>query len=265
MIRRGVRNGGWSAVSIALIEDTSLSVEARWLLIYLLSRPDNWIIRFSDIQSRTKWGRDKARAHVKELEHSGHLQRDQKRVAGRFETMTYVVLDDPTSPEPENPSTVEPATADQSLVTHPSNYIQELHPKELHPEEKEPPLSPKGEGTSKIKLDPSWTSDGSGLCSEADAIAAFETYWRDYPVHKAKGGARRAWLAMLRKKTPRPEFDRGFDIFVRHAADEDRQFLPHFTTWLNQERWTDEYDASGAGQDRRRRGNGRATQTGFAF
>lgn len=244
MIRRGVRNGGWSAVSIELIEDVSLSVEARWLLIYLLSRPDNWIIRFSDIQARTKWGRDKARAHVRELEHSGHLQRDQRRVAGRFETMTYVVLDDPTSPEPENPSPVEPSPVYQSLVTNQSNYIQELHPKELHSEEKkEPPVSPpQGDEPSKasLKLDPSWTTDGSSTVSERDWIDAFDAYWQRYPIHKAKGAARRAFATMLRKKTPRPDFDRGFSAFVRQAAGEDPQFLPHMSTWLNQERWLDE-------------------------
>ena len=57
-IRRGVRNTRYAANPNHVFEDMRLSMEARWLLGYLLSKPDNWTVIQKDI---AKKGRLRAR------------------------------------------------------------------------------------------------------------------------------------------------------------------------------------------------------------
>lgn len=66
----------------------------------------------------------------------------------------------------------------------------------------------------------------------------FELWWRAYPHRVCKGQARRAWVAALRKAT----FQELMDGVARYVASK-----PHDIPWcnpatfLNGERWLDEY------------------------
>lgn len=129
-IRRGVRNAGYSTVPNRILEDHRLSMEARWLLAYLLSKPDNWTVVVKDICNRGGCGRDKARRMLAELVDIGYAEREQQREGGKFSSSDLVIFDEPTvplsvagaeagrsvanlpqtdSPAPVNPSTVLPA------------------------------------------------------------------------------------------------------------------------------------------------------------
>ena len=57
-IRRGVRNSRYAAIPNHVFEDARLSMEARWLLGYLLSKPDNWTLVLRDINKKGGCGRD---------------------------------------------------------------------------------------------------------------------------------------------------------------------------------------------------------------
>jgi len=68
----------------------------------------------------------------------------------------------------------------------------------------------------------------------------FELFWRAYPKKVGKGSARRAWLKI--KDTS--GILEGIENSKRFWASEgtDKQYIPMPSTWLNQERWEDEYE-----------------------
>lgn len=74
------------------------------------------------------------------------------------------------------------------------------------------------------------------------ALNGFDQFWEAYPKKVGKGAARKTWARIL----PTPELlqeilnslgeQKYSDTWVRDAG----RYIPHPTTWLNQERWADE-------------------------
>ncbi len=66
----------------------------------------------------------------------------------------------------------------------------------------------------------------------------FNEFWEKYPRKTAKQPAQKAFpKAMM--KISFEELMEKLDIFVKNRKDTKKQFLPHASTWLNQERWQD--------------------------
>lgn len=128
-IRRGARNARYAAIPNHVFEEVRLSMEARWLLGYLLSKPDNWTVVLRDIINKGNCGRDKARRMIAELVELGYAQKEQARDSGRFSALSLVIYDEPFAsevtesvaslPQTENPSTVNPSTEKPAPVNHP--------------------------------------------------------------------------------------------------------------------------------------------------
>lgn len=136
-IRRGVRNARYAAIPNHVFEDMRLSMEARWLLGYLLSKPDNWTVVQKDIANKGGCGRDKARKMIAELVEAGYAEKEQARDSGRFGGMSLVIYDEPLNSAPVlqseagsvaflpqtdlpatvNPSTETPSPVNQALVS----------------------------------------------------------------------------------------------------------------------------------------------------
>lgn len=143
VIRRGVRNVRFTMVANATLEDDRLSIEARWLISYLLSKPDNWIIRLTDIRKKSGKGRDKVRGMIKELVEIGYLVREKARNGGKFAGTSFVINDEPVQPktkekapetggagsvaslpQTEKPATAEPATVEPAPVNPPPSNTE---------------------------------------------------------------------------------------------------------------------------------------------
>lgn len=107
----------YTMISARLGQDRSISFAARGLMLYILSKPDHWVIRLSDLQKEGH-GRDACKKLLRELESAGYLVRDvdQSRTErGRFAERIWRVYELPLT---ENPSTVKPA-ADQPPMDEP--------------------------------------------------------------------------------------------------------------------------------------------------
>jgi hypothetical protein len=88
-------------VNKSVFEDTRLSWEARGLLGYLLSKPDNWSVRFSHLLKQGHGGRDRLYRMLKELQTYGYLTRTpQTDQTGRFTGWVTRVYETP-QPLPE--------------------------------------------------------------------------------------------------------------------------------------------------------------------
>jgi hypothetical protein len=86
----------------AIFRDDRLTIEAKGVLGYLLSRPHNWQVRLDHVGRTLRIGRKKLQRIFRELISAGYVTREQARTAGahRFCQIDYVVRDVTVEPLP---------------------------------------------------------------------------------------------------------------------------------------------------------------------
>lgn len=92
------------------LNDKRLSWQAKGLLAYMLSMPNDWVFRIDDLKNRSTNGRDSTKNIIKELQEHGYIIKEQTREQGKFSNNQYIVLERPVSPLTENPLTDNPLT-----------------------------------------------------------------------------------------------------------------------------------------------------------
>jgi hypothetical protein len=74
-----------------------------------------------------------------------------------------------------------------------------------------------------------------------DISTKFDQFWEIYPRKVGKGKARQAFEKALEKTDIDTILD-GVEAYVFHEGYNDMEFIAHPTSWLNGERWDDEYE-----------------------
>lgn len=89
-------SGNFVTVNKDFIHDPNLSWKAKGILLYLLSRPDDWQIYETELKKHACDGRDSLRTGIKELEKVGYIQRKRIRDdKGHFREYEYRVFEQP--------------------------------------------------------------------------------------------------------------------------------------------------------------------------
>lgn len=73
-------------------------------------------------------------------------------------------------------------------------------------------------------------------------IDTFETFWTDYPRKVCKEAARKAYAKAVKAHGAQTILD-ALAAWNRTRKPCEPQFLPHASTWLNQARYLDDYEA----------------------
>lgn len=127
MIIKKKHDNNFTTIPNAIIEDKTLSPEARWTLIYLLSKPKDWVVRVTDIRNFSGFGRDKSYQMLRELCEAGYIEKVQQRQEdGSFGEIEYLVKDSPHTeiqepfPDLQNPVNTEPS---KDLVIPNTEYL----------------------------------------------------------------------------------------------------------------------------------------------
>lgn len=81
----------YKILDLEVVENKELSLGAKGLHTYLVSRPPGWKIWESELISRSTNGRDSLRSKIRELEEAGYLKREQIRDGGKFSTVKFTV------------------------------------------------------------------------------------------------------------------------------------------------------------------------------
>jgi hypothetical protein len=119
-IVRRRHNGRFASLPNAIWEDPRLTVEAKGVLGYLLSRPHNWNVRPQQVGQVLDVGKDKLQRIFRELIAAGYATREQNRdmSTGSFGNVEYVVRDETVAflPQPENPQPANPQPAQPQPV-----------------------------------------------------------------------------------------------------------------------------------------------------
>ncbi|HEC2213249.1 TPA: conserved phage C-terminal domain-containing protein [Staphylococcus delphini] len=90
-------SGNFVTVHKHFIYDSNLSAKAKGILLYLLSRPDDWKIYTSEIEKNMSDGQKSINSGVNELIKNKYIHRTQKRnETGVFKGYEYLVYEKPT-------------------------------------------------------------------------------------------------------------------------------------------------------------------------
>lgn len=200
-------DGNFTTVDNTWIRNSGLTPQANFLWIYLLSHKVGYELRDSQILRETGFGRKGLRAARGELVEKGWLVLERmKNPDGSLGTYAYYLQ------EPRDPmGTVAGGTVEQGTVAEGSD-LRRLISKE----------KTKLENTNSIDI-------------------AFEKFWAAYPRKKGKGQARRAFETAL-KKTDLDTILAGVEAYKANEDMDDMQFIAYPSSWLNGERWEDEYE-----------------------
>ena len=70
----------------------------------------------------------------------------------------------------------------------------------------------------------------------------FDLFWQKYPRKVSRGAAEKSYLKAI-KICSHDEIVEGLERFLEHLDNEptERKFIPHGSTFLNGQRWADEY------------------------
>lgn len=114
--------------SRASAQDEQLTYEARGLLFYLLSKPDDWVIRIDDLR-RAGCGRDKVYRIIDELVKAGYMTPRSKRQddKGRWIWTPHKLYE---RPYPEKPYTDSPYTENTEIKALSSESLSTDNKKE---------------------------------------------------------------------------------------------------------------------------------------
>ncbi len=82
---------GWTTIDNSILNDESLSWRAKGLACYLVSKPDNWVIRMPHLANVGKEGEKAVRTALQELAIAGYLMRTRERTtSGELTTVTII-------------------------------------------------------------------------------------------------------------------------------------------------------------------------------
>lgn len=206
-ITRAGSRDRFTVVHNRTIEDDRLSFRALGLLVFVLSKPDNWKTHVNHLATTHSEGREAVRSALTELETCGYVERRWMRGEGEATpSMHYLVSELPACPEIGNPENWAPRNRDAQKPATSNEGSKEV-----------------------VKTDSQQTL----------TIDYFAAFWKVYPLKTAKGAARKAWAKAV-KAAGDP--DRIVQGAYRFSLDPNRvaEFTPHPATWLNGERWDDD-------------------------
>lgn len=112
IVRKKIINK-FTTISNVIINNPKMSLKAKGLLIFMLSKPDTWDFSINGLKSQLKEGRDSLSSTLIELENHFYLKRSQNREGGKFSPYEYILYDLPYT---DNPITVKPITENQPQV-----------------------------------------------------------------------------------------------------------------------------------------------------
>lgn len=93
-IFRIVKNNRFVSIDKAFVNDPALSLSAKGLLLYCLSKPNNWSHNESDISHHCTNGRDSIRSATLELIAAGYIRKLQpKAINGQFQTSLWLIYE----------------------------------------------------------------------------------------------------------------------------------------------------------------------------
>jgi hypothetical protein len=197
--------------------DNRIGFRAKGLLILLMSHTDGWRISIQSLSTTLPDGITAVRSAVQELEDAGYLSRQLIRNGKAQVEASEWTLADPFDALDSLPSeNLTSGNLTSGNLKSENHTLKNTNIKNTNNKEH----------NNKHSLD----SD-------------FELFWKSYPRRIGKGAAKVAFEKAA-KKSDSATILEATNVYANSDSLPDLQFIPHPSTWLNQERWGDEVGAS---------------------
>lgn len=89
------KNNPYVIINKGFLEDKSISLKAKGIMAYLLSKPDNWQVYISDIANHCICGEKSIRSGISELRLKGYIKRFPVYKDGKIDHWETVVYESP--------------------------------------------------------------------------------------------------------------------------------------------------------------------------
>lgn len=189
------------------VRDNRIGFRAKGVLALLMSHNEGWRVSLAGLAEAFPDGITAIRTAVQELEDAGYLTREIIRNDKSQVESTEWIITDPFEVEPQTPlENLTSGNLTSGFLTEKNIYIKENNNKE------------------------DISSDD------------FETFWSIYPRKIGKGAARTAFEKACKKENAQIILQFA-EAYANSSDLPDLQFIPHPSTWLNQERWSDDLNA----------------------
>jgi len=114
-INKSTLKDNYSVIPNNMLNDEGLDSDCLAVMVYLLSKPSNWIVKPTNIQNRFSFGKDKAYRIINQLIKRKYIVREEHRLEGKYSSFTYYVYD---SPFPCLSDTVLSDTANKDITKY---------------------------------------------------------------------------------------------------------------------------------------------------
>jgi len=94
-INKSTLKDNYSVIPNNMLNDEGLDSDCLAVMVYLLSKPSNWIVKPTNIQNRFSFGKDKAYRIINQLIKRKYIVREEHRLEGKYSSFTYYVYDSP--------------------------------------------------------------------------------------------------------------------------------------------------------------------------
>ena len=226
IIRVADRTRNFTVIPNSLLEDSELTWEARGLLCFLLSKPDNWTVSRVHLEKQAPNGQHQVRRILNELEDAGYLLRIKKQNA-RGQWSTECVVHD-------KPQRVEPSTdggfTDGGFTDGGFTDGGKSHPL----------VRTDVSITDVVRTEEQLLSQPSVETSEYSQD--FQTAWKAYPRKTAKKAAWKSWSARVKAGAPPEEMIKAaehYALICKKERKEEKYILHGGTFFGSSERYRD--------------------------
>ncbi|WP_436939429.1 helix-turn-helix domain-containing protein [Staphylococcus xylosus] len=214
------QDGDFVLVHKGFIYDDNLSARAKGVLLYLLSRPNDWQIYTSEVQKHMKDGVKSVNSAVNELINVGYIKRTLKRSdKGTFKGYEYLVYETPTEmPLTENGQTENGLTENGQTENR------------------------QGHTTNNNRTNNNRTNNNNTKNDKYSATDVtreqFEKWWNLYGKKKGKDSC----YPKFKKRVKEDSFEKvmeGTKLYLKTIKD--KQFQKYPLTFLNQKTYKDDF------------------------
>ena len=246
---RVVKNTNFSVINNEFLRRNDLSWKAKGILAYILTLPDNWIIRLNEVMRHATEGEKAFRSGWKELTELGYVERKPIRSGNRISSWETIIREKPdisTNPELSCFVHVDDVHVQNGklLNTNNTKYLNKQSTNIYSSSDDErQPLSLVDDvqhRSDKAKEDTSKKEKAKQLDSD------FEALWKLYPNKKGKAKAKKAYIKAIKDGVTNKEIQDGIVAYTKEikAKNTNKEYIKHGSTWFNNRAWEDEYDTT---------------------
>lgn len=218
------KESNYVCIDNSVLEDKRLSLKAKGLLAYLLTKPESWQIKINHLVNQSTDGKGSHYSTIKELINAGYITKKQLHIDGRLSVVEYSVYE-----KPHSKSKLQQSELQLAEIQHAEIQDAEIQDAEIR---------------TLVSTDSSKTDISNKICSAKESVShetGFSEFWKQWPSGY-KTGKKICLEYWKRHNLKEKAHQIASDVARRKEMDTrwGNGYIPNPITYLRQERWDDD-------------------------